>query len=108
MAGTKQGGMLAAKKNKKRYGKDFYAKIGAEGGKRGHTGGFYANREMARAAGALGGLISRRSSAKLTPKQRDKIRRDKEVQQAFAHLQAVQEKARNKHSLLAPSTSSVS
>jgi hypothetical protein len=61
MAGTKEGGQAAAKTNKNKYGSDFYAKIGAKGGKAGHTGGFYANRELARKAGAIGGRISRRT-----------------------------------------------
>lgn len=63
MAGTKQGGRSAASTNKKRYGKDFYARIGAMGGKKSRTGGFAANRELARAAGAKGGRISRRRRA---------------------------------------------
>lgn len=61
MAGTKAGGEAAAKTNKAKYGSDFYAKIGAKGGQKGRTGGFYANRELARAAGARGGRISRRT-----------------------------------------------
>lgn len=61
MAGTKNGGKAAASTNKAKYGADFYAKIGAMGGKKGKTGGFYANRELARIAGARGGRISRRS-----------------------------------------------
>ncbi|HET8991813.1 MAG TPA: hypothetical protein VFN31_02145 [Candidatus Saccharimonadales bacterium] len=61
MAGTKAGGKAAAETNKKKYGSDFYAKIGAQGGKKGHTGGFYVNRDLARAAGARGGRISRRT-----------------------------------------------
>ena len=61
MAGTKAGGEAAAKTNKQKYGSDFYAKIGAAGGKKGRTGGFYANRELARAAGARGGRVSRRT-----------------------------------------------
>ncbi len=61
MAGTKAGGEAAAKTNKAKYGSDFYAKIGAAGGKKGKTGGFYANRELARAAGARGGRVSRRT-----------------------------------------------
>ena len=61
MAGTKTGGKAAAKTNKSKYGKDFYARIGAMGGKKGHTGGFAANRELARLAGAKGGRISRRT-----------------------------------------------
>ncbi|HUD03661.1 MAG TPA: hypothetical protein VMR51_02635 [Patescibacteria group bacterium] len=61
MAGTINGGKAAATTNKIRYGSDFYAKIGAKGGKKGHTGGFYADRELARKAGALGGRVSRRT-----------------------------------------------
>jgi len=61
MAGTKLGGKAAAKTNKSKYGPDFYAKIGAQGGKNGHTGGFYKNRDLARQAGARGGRISRRT-----------------------------------------------
>lgn len=61
MAGTKAGGMKAAATNKAKYGTDFYAKIGGEGGKKGRTGGFYANRDLARLAGAKGGRISRRT-----------------------------------------------
>jgi general stress protein YciG len=60
MAGTQEGGKAAAEKNKQLYGKDFYAKIGAKGGKKGHTGGFYKNRELAREAGRKGGKLSRR------------------------------------------------
>jgi general stress protein YciG len=61
MAGTAKGGKLAADTNKKKHGADFYARIGAMGGKKGKTGGFYANRELARIAGAKGGRISRRT-----------------------------------------------
>jgi general stress protein YciG len=61
MAGTKAGGQAAAQTNKNKYGSDFYAKIGAKGGKLGRTGGFYANRDLARQAGAKGGRISRRT-----------------------------------------------
>lgn len=60
MAGTKIGGMKAAKKNKELHGADFYKMIGARGGKNGHTGGFAANPDLARTAGAKGGRISRR------------------------------------------------
>lgn len=61
MAGTKDGGRAAAETNKKKYGPDFYAKIGAKGGKKGRTGGFFANRDLAREAGRKGGRISRRT-----------------------------------------------
>jgi general stress protein YciG len=64
MAGTKAGGLKAAATNKTRHGKDFYAKIGAKGGVKGTTGGFFANRELARLAGAKGGRISRRGKTK--------------------------------------------
>ena len=63
MAGTIEGGKKAAATNKLKYGKDFYGKIGRKGGKLGRTGGFYANRELARIAGARGGRISRRTKA---------------------------------------------
>jgi len=58
-----EGGKAAAATNKKKYGADFYAKIGAKGGKIGKTGGFF-NRELARRAGAKGGHISRRGRGK--------------------------------------------
>ena len=59
MAGTKAGGLKAAKKNLARD-PNFYAKIGRKGGKNGKTGGFAANPALARIAGAKGGKISRR------------------------------------------------
>lgn len=37
-----------------------FSKIGAEGGKNGHTGGFASRPDIARIAGAKGGSISRR------------------------------------------------
>ncbi len=64
MAGTKAGGAKAAATNKVKYGKDFYSKIGKKGGQNGTTGGFAANRELARIAGQKGGRISRRGPAK--------------------------------------------
>jgi len=66
MAGTKKGGVAAALTNKQKHGADFYARIGAMGGKKGTTGGFFANRELAREAGRKGGRISRRTKAKKT------------------------------------------
>lgn len=72
MAGTKAGGLAAAATNKAKYGDDFYANIGAQGGKKGHTGGFaYALlcdceytqdlHKKASCAGAKGGTLSRRT-----------------------------------------------
>lgn len=63
MAGNKEGGKKCAVTNKKTYGEDFYRKIGAIGGKNGHTGGFAANPELARVAGRKGGLISKRGKS---------------------------------------------
>lgn len=54
MAGTKEGAIKAAKKTKMRHGKDFYAKIGRKGGKKGTTGGFAANPKLAKLAGRKG------------------------------------------------------
>ena len=60
MAGTKIGGLKAAKKNLEND-PDFYKRIGAIGGKvTGHKG-FAANPELARTAGRAGGKISRRT-----------------------------------------------
>lgn len=69
MAGTREGGRKAAETVKKRHGEDFYATIGAKGGKRGKTGGFGSDKvgkdgltgpERARLAGSRGGTISRK------------------------------------------------
>ena len=61
MSGTIKGGKAAAKTNKQLYGDDFYAVIGKKGGEKGRTGGFFANRELAREAGRKGGQISKRT-----------------------------------------------
>ena len=68
MSGTKAGGLKAAATNKKLYGDGFYARIGKKGGTNGHTGGFAANPELARKAGAKGGKISRRGRSNKTQK----------------------------------------
>ena len=65
MAGTTEGGRLAARKNKQRHGTDFYAKIGKMGGQKSRGGGFAAGEEGRKRAsywGAIGGSISRRGS----------------------------------------------
>ena len=70
MAGTINGGKNAAATNKKKYGSDFYAKIGRKGGQLGRTGGFASDkvghdgltgRQRAEIAGKKGGQISRRT-----------------------------------------------
>ena len=64
MSGTKNGGVKAAATNKQRHGADFYAQIGAKGGKISKGGGFAANPDLARIAGARGGRKSRRGPSK--------------------------------------------
>lgn len=64
MGGTRIGGKRAAKTNKALHGKDFYKRIGKLGGQNSHTGGFAANRELARKAGAIGGKKSSRAGVK--------------------------------------------
>lgn len=64
MPGTKIGGINAAKTNKKKYGSDFYRKIGVLGGLKSKGGGFAANPELAREAGRKGGKASRRTAIK--------------------------------------------
>ena len=72
MAGTIEGGKAAAAKNKELYGDDYYARIGAIGGKKSREGGFRSEkvgsdgltgRERARIAGAKGGVKSRRGKS---------------------------------------------
>ena len=63
MTGTRAGGLKAAQKNLERD-PDFYRKIGQKGGTQGHTGGFAANPELAKIAGAKGGKRSRRGPSK--------------------------------------------
>lgn len=58
------GGRNAAATIKAKYGADFYKNIGSKGGTKSKTGGFYANRELARVAGAVGGSKSRRGVGK--------------------------------------------
>lgn len=106
MAGTKWGGKAAARTNKAKYGPDFYGKIGAKGGKKGRTGGFYANRELASIAGRLGGSISRRGPGKktkrkvtieLTPQRERRMRR--EYQRALKELTKVHKNAEKERDL---------
>lgn len=63
MPGNKIGGLKAAMKNKELHGKDFYRIIGSKGGQQipSKPRGFAANPKLAKAAGAKGGKISRRT-----------------------------------------------
>ena len=63
MPGTREGGKKAAQTTKERHGEDFYVRIGKTGGENSNTGGFAANRELARIAGAKGGQKSKRGKA---------------------------------------------
>ena len=63
MSGTTSGGQAAAKRNKELYGKDFYSRIGAAGGRVRVAKGFAKNRHLARIAGREGGRVSRRPAA---------------------------------------------
>lgn len=74
MAGTVEGGKRAAETNKRIHGEGFYARIGAKGGKNGHTGGFAADVDcnctvlpyrhyVRNCAGAKGRYKSRRRKA---------------------------------------------
>lgn len=73
MSGTKTGGQKAAEENKRKYGSDFYARIGRKGGRNGHTGGWASETvgkdgltgyERAKKYGAIGGAKSKRGPAR--------------------------------------------
>lgn len=92
MSGTRLGGQRTRDTNYKLYGRDYYRKLGAMGGKKGHTGGFYANRELASRVGAVGGRISRRGENKLSERERREIHKAyKELMDV--HLEAKRERA---------------
>ena len=83
MAGTRAGGLKAAKTNRKRYGKNFYRDIGRKGGsKNDGTGGFASPNigpdgltgpERASVVGVIGGHRSKRGPAKKKKKKLFKI-----------------------------------
>ena len=72
MSGTKEGGLKAAAKIREKHGTDFYREIGRIGGRNGNTGGFAANHELAKLAGCIGGMTSRRGW-KLIEKTKKKL-----------------------------------
>lgn len=70
MSGTVTGGLKTYETNKKKYGSDYYRRIGKLGGMKSRGGGFASNivgedgltgPERARLAGAKGGKISRKN-----------------------------------------------
>lgn len=60
MAGTPSGNRKGVQTKYLKYGKGHFAEVGAEGGKRGNTGGFHTHKSLARTAGRLGGILSKR------------------------------------------------
>lgn len=71
--GTREGGLKAAKVNKKKHGKNFYRDIGKLGGLKSRDGGFASDlvgedgltgRERARIAGSKGGKARAHKVAK--------------------------------------------
>ena len=67
MSGSQLAGKKAAAKNLAKH-PDFYKKIGQRGGRHGTNGGFAANPELARIAGAKGGRARRVSRKKKSKK----------------------------------------
>lgn len=65
MPGTREGGIKAAKTNKEYYGKDFYIRIGAIGGRKSRGGGFAYmikhDPQRVKEVGRIGGQRSKRS-----------------------------------------------
>lgn len=69
MSGNKLGGLKARDANRKRYGEDYYAKVGKLGGLNYNPDkpkGFAHPNSDPRKAGKLGGMISRRGKSKKT------------------------------------------
>lgn len=64
MAGNRAGGLKAAETNKKKYGEDFYVKMGKKGGLAQVPKGFSMNPKLASKAGRKGGKNSKRGPAK--------------------------------------------
>lgn len=69
MPTKREGGLNAAKVLKAKYGKDYYAKIGAKGGKKSTTGGFWHRKyvlddtEYLSTIGRIGGAKGKRGKA---------------------------------------------
>lgn len=85
MAGTKEDGKKAAATNKAKYGDNFYASIGAKGGKAQVSKGFSCmSYEKRSAAGRKGGKISKRGCAKNRPGKKVYVRH------RIAHKQSVE------------------
>jgi general stress protein YciG len=79
MPGTIKGGIKAAQTNKKKYGRGFYQTIGAMGGKISRGGGFAANPELARIAGARGGRGANKYTASELKEYKRQLKEAKEM-----------------------------
>ena len=86
MSGSLEGGRKAAATNRKKYGDDFFKRLGQMGGHRSHKGGFAANPELARIAGSKGGLISRRGRGKHRNKEADEEAKDKMINKNYEKM----------------------
>jgi hypothetical protein len=100
MGGTREGGQLAAQKNKATYGEKFYAEIGALGGAKSRGGGFGEGdigKERARFFGAIGGSMSRKDNS-LTQAERNAIKQRlfDQYSDALERLTQVQQAARER------------
>lgn len=99
MGGTISGGIKCAATNKKKYGDDFYKRLGQMGGHKSHKGGFAANPELAKIAGSLGGQRSKRGLAKKnkeTDEAKDK-RIKKNYKQMIKDFKAVRRASRHEN-----------
>src|SRR5438128_9921231 len=93
MAGTTSGGKKAATTITNTYGPTFFKQIGKIGGASSTTGGFYANRELARSAGRIGGSISRKGpTPKLNKSQVRDIKRRLLEEQSQMQTQRLSQK----------------
>lgn len=95
MPGNHIGGQKCANTNKTKYGKDWYAKIGAMGGRKGHTGGFAANPELAREAGRIGGKRSKRNQTIVTPEEEELKKKYNYYKARIKHFQEKMLKSEN-------------
>lgn len=75
MSGTREGAIKTSKTNRERHGADFYARIGALGGKKSKNGGFASDKvdkngltgaERAKKYGRIGGAKSKRGKREKT------------------------------------------
>ena len=72
LPGNILGGRRAAETNKRKYGEDFFRKIGAIGGKAVGYKGFATNPELAKISGAKGGHNSKRGK---DPKRAERVKK---------------------------------